>query len=78
MRLPVGPDPEAGLRPTIPKRRIARIASGKRSARLNLAILLLIHQRTGFGDAALYQFGLNLELLVRTQVNHGLKRQIAG
>ena len=74
MGLPVGPNAKQDS-PTIPKRRTARIASGKRSARLKLAILLLIPQRTGFGDAALYQFSLNLELLVRTQVNHGLKRR---
>ena len=41
-------------------------------------MILLIHHRAGLGDAALDQIGLNLKLLVRTQVDHGVERQIAG
>jgi len=38
----------------------------------------LIHQRTGFRDASFHQVSLKFELLVRTQVDYGLKGQIAG
>ena len=38
----------------------------------------LIHQRTGFRDASFHQVSLKFELLMRTQVDYGLKRQITG
>lgn len=41
-------------------------------------VLLLIHQRPGFGDASFDQFGLNLELLMSPQIDHGFKWQISG
>ena len=37
----------------------------------------LIHQRAGFGNTALYQVGLDLQLLVRTQIDYSIKGQIA-
>ena len=39
-------------------------------------VLLLIDQRPSLGDAALDQFGLNLELLVGPQIDHSFKWQV--
>src|SRR3954452_23301559 len=63
--------------PTIPMKRIARIASGRRSALFKGIVLLLIHQGSSFGNASLDQFGLNLELLVGPQIDHSFKGQVS-
>jgi hypothetical protein len=34
--------------------------------------------RSGLGDAAFYEIGLNFELLLRAQVHHGVEGQVAG
>ena len=39
-------------------------------------VLLLIDQRPSLSDAALDQFGLNLELLVGPQIDHSFKWQV--
>jgi hypothetical protein len=37
-------------------------------------VLLLDDLRSGLGDAAFYEISLNLELLLRAQVHHGVER----
>jgi hypothetical protein len=39
--------------------------------------LLLVDLRSGLGDAAFYEISLNLELLLRAHVHHGVERQVA-
>ena len=39
--------------------------------------LLLADLRSGLGDAAFYEISLNLELLLRAYVHHGVERQVA-
>ena len=39
--------------------------------------LLLVDLRSGLGDAAFYEISLNLELLLRAQVHHGVEGQVA-
>ena len=41
-------------------------------------VLLLADLRSGLGDAAFYEISLNLELLLRAQVHHGVEGQVAG
>jgi len=40
-------------------------------------LLLLVDLRSGLGDAAFYEISLNLELLLRAQVHHGVEGQVA-
>jgi hypothetical protein len=41
-------------------------------------LLLLYDLRSGLGDATFYEISLNLELLLRAQVHHGVEGQVAG
>src|SRR6185369_445507 len=48
-----------------------------RPAFLGRQTLLLVDLRSGLRDAAFYEIGLNLELLLRAQVHHGVEGQVA-
>ena len=55
----------------------ARAIWACRAAFLGRRILLLVDLRSGLGDAAFYEISLNLELLLRAQVHHGVEGQVA-
>lgn len=53
-----------------------RAATDNKIAVLRLIGRLFVHYRTGLSDAALHQIGFDFELLMRTQVDHRVERQI--
>src|SRR6476620_9183791 len=50
----------------------ARAIWACRAAFRGRRLLLLVDLRSGLGDAAFYKISLNLELLLRAQVHHGV------